>query len=84
MSDQSLYDLADEFINKANELGKDWSATRLSAAMLYATARFNAYNYFKIEDDPSAKHGMEYFTDQYRTMLKEHLDFFEAQSKETE
>ncbi len=79
MPEQSFYDLADEFINKANELGKDWSASRLSAAMLYATARFNAYNYYKVEDVPSLEHGLEYFTEQYREALKEHLKFFDEQ-----
>ena len=81
MPEQSLYELADEFINKANELGQQWSTTRISAAMLYATARFNAYNYFTVEDSPSAEHGLEYFSEQYKTMLKEHLDFFEKEMK---
>ena len=73
MPEQAFYDLADEFINKANELGKDWSSTRISAAMLYATARFNAFNYFKVEDNPNIEHGLEYFTEQFRSMLEENL-----------
>ncbi len=42
---EAFYDLADRFIDLANEAAQDCAAgpRRVSAAMMYATARYNAY-----------------------------------------
>jgi hypothetical protein len=72
MQEADFQELADEFINMANELNEDWATPFLSAAFLYAAARFNAFNFHQSDGVPeNAPDAVEYYTGQYRKMLEE-------------
>jgi hypothetical protein len=73
---QEFYDFVDEFINLANRLGETWPTSRVSSAILFAAARYNAFNFYALEADPdSSREGaVEYFCEQYKMMLLSNLD----------
>lgn len=75
MQEADFHEVADEFINLANQLSEDWALPFLSAAFLYAAARFNAHFFYQTDGDPEKRRQAEqYYCDQYRKMLKECLD----------
>ncbi len=73
---KEFYDVVDEFINQANQLAERWPTSRVSSAILYAAARYNAFNFYELEDDPATNRegAVEYFCEQYRNMLLDNLD----------
>ena len=78
-TDKEFYDRADAFINIANEqLGKA-GQTPTNTSFMYAVCRFNAWlvasGFESAEEMKFAKAGaLDYFVNQYREMLDEHLD----------
>lgn len=77
--DKDFYNRADAVIHLANDQLASTSRGRVSASCMYATARFNAWvsacGFASAEDMAAAKEEtIEYFTKQYRSMLKENLD----------
>ena len=77
--DQKFWDLADQIIGIANDHCEDMGAGKVSSAVLYAAARFNA---FIVASSPNAdipnekEAALEYFGGQYKKMLSENLDDF--------
>lgn len=72
MQEADFHEVADEFINLANELSEDWALPFLSATFMYAAARYNAFFFFESDGDPENRDdAIEYYCDQYRKMLKE-------------
>lgn len=47
MQESEFHKVADEFISLANELGEERETTFLSAAFLYAVARYNTVFFYK-------------------------------------
>ena len=41
--ESDFHEVADEFINLANELSEDWAMPFLSAVFMYAAARYSAH-----------------------------------------
>ena len=80
MVDKDFYNRADEHINLSNkQISKDISLGKISASMVYSTARFNswvnAYSFTSgIEMKLQKKETIEYFVEEYRKMLIENLD----------
>jgi hypothetical protein len=80
--DQEFWDLADSFIRIANEHSESVRATKVSAALLYAAARFNTF-VAACQTDSGADFSrhrqdtLEYFLREYRTMLSENIDEYE-------
>ncbi len=79
-----FYDLVDEFINLANSLTKEHGVARVSAAILFAAARYNAH--CMLASDPDWERNRQtaasYFVDQYRLMLEDNIDWLRnAQAK---
>jgi hypothetical protein len=77
--DSHFYDRADAIINLANEQNKEIGRGKVSASLMYATARFNSWvsacGFDGAEDMSGAKQEtIEYFVEQYRAMLEENLD----------
>lgn len=71
MLEADFFEVSDEFVNLANEMLEEWAQPMLSAAIMHAAARFNAFNYLsQAEDDDQAK-AVGFLTDQYRQMLEE-------------
>jgi len=78
-TDDQFYARADEHIHTANEQLDGDNRGKVSASMMYATARFNAWisacTSQTGDELLSAKSDiLEYFVEQYRQMLEEHLD----------
>lgn len=75
---EQFYDVADRFIDLANETAGQISPgpRRVSAAMMYATARYNAYiahlgGYQGGEAEEAEV--VEYYVSEYEKVLREHL-----------
>jgi len=77
--DKAFYDMADAYIALANAQLGETKPSRVSAAALFAAARFNA---FVIAAAAGSKDQMiaekeaaiAYFMDQYEKMLRENID----------
>jgi hypothetical protein len=70
---------ADEIINLANVQSKNEPRNIVSASLLYAAARFNAFVVTSSANDVSElttdkNKAIDYFVEQYRRMLTENLD----------
>ena len=82
-ADREFYDRAQEHLSIANDQLADVSRGQVSASMMYACARFNAWlSASKRESakDLKGAYGetIEYFVAQYRKMLVKNLDDFVA------
>ena len=74
MQELDFHEVADEIVNLANDLSEEWAPNFLSAAILYAAARYNAFHFMETNGDPDKEAAaVEYYTEQYRKMLKENL-----------
>ncbi|ODS63569.1 MAG: hypothetical protein ABS41_05200 [Arenimonas sp. SCN 70-307] len=76
--DDHFYDRADEVIRLANRQLAGSTRGKVSASCMYATARFNAWvsatGFTSSEEMGAAKQEtIEYFVEQYRSMLDENL-----------
>jgi hypothetical protein len=72
--DKDFFKRTDAFIKVANELSTEHDLGKVSASMLYAAARFNAFIVAssaesKEEADRNKVEAIDYFTSQYRSML---------------
>lgn len=74
MQEEVFHEVADEFINLANQLSEDWATPMLSAAFMYAAARYNAFNAVDAAEDINTRsRAINFLCDQYRKMLEENL-----------
>jgi hypothetical protein len=77
--DPTFFDRADRFIKLANEYVGNVGRGKVSASMMYGSARFQAWNaalWVDSADEMKAKRQetVDYFVQQYRLMLEENLD----------
>ncbi len=78
--DSKFFDRADAHINLSNEqIDKKINAGKVSASMMYATARFNAWlssmGWSSSEELAlSKKETIEFFVNEYTEMLEENFD----------
>lgn len=83
MIDDDFFDSVDRIIKVANELNQKWPTSRVSAILMYANARYNAFNFYskdgKIE---SQKRAIDYYCEQYRKMLVENMEEMKGTSRE--
>lgn len=74
MQEEVFHEVADEFINLANQLSEEWAIPMLSAAFMYAAARYNAFYAAGDAGDPeNRRRAIAYLCDQYRKMLEENF-----------
>jgi hypothetical protein len=78
-TDPNFYDRADEHIDLSNQQRGGIGRGQVSASMMYATARFNAWiGAFDLESGPEMAERkqqiLEYFVGEYRKMLEDNLD----------
>ena len=72
MQELDFHEVADEFIHLANELSEDWAMPFLSAAFMYAAARYNSFFFFETDGQAHKEAAVvDYYCDQYRKMLTE-------------
>jgi hypothetical protein len=81
--DDTFYDRADAHIGLSNEQSDKTPLGRVSASMMYATARYNAWvsaSGFQSGEDmaKSREQTIEYFVQGYRMMLEQNLDQYIA------
>lgn len=70
-----FYDLADKFVNLANELTDSHTSTRISSVILFAAARYNVFNFYVTGGTKNDEEdGIEYYVDQYRSMLEDNFE----------
>ena len=86
-ADHEFYDRAHEHLRIANEQLAGVSQGQVSASMMYACARFNAWASANCRDSAKDLKGaygetIEYFVAQYRKMLVKNLDDFVANFSE--
>ncbi|NOX76814.1 MAG: DUF3144 domain-containing protein [Gammaproteobacteria bacterium] len=78
MSDQTptLYQLADQFINLANELAQNDGSPAIGTALRYAAARYNTFEATLGSHDLSTDKEklMDMFCEDFRKMLAENID----------
>ena len=77
--DDKFYDRADAIIHLANEQNHDIARGKVSASLMYATARFNAWvsaTGFQSGADmrETKQKTIDFFVEQYRVVLEENLD----------
>lgn len=74
MQEADFHEVADEFINLANQLSEDWATPFLSAVFMYAAARYNAHFFYQVDGDTdNRQQALDYYSGQYRKMLDECL-----------
>ena len=74
MQEEVFHEVADEFINLANDLSDDWALPFLSAAIMYAAARYNAFNFQTVDgEEHNREEAIRYYTEQYSKMLRESM-----------
>lgn len=79
-SDNEFWDIADSFIQLANEQMEQHPEGTVSSAMLYAAARFNAFIVAASAegDIEEEKEGaIKTFSDEYKKMLTENIEDYE-------
>jgi len=69
-------DAADRFVQLANELSDKYSREWVSAAMMYATARYNAFVWLTREErtDQTLDQAATYYASEYDKMLRDNVD----------
>lgn len=77
--DEEFWEIADSFIHLANQHLERAGRGKVSAAFLYAVARFNAFLVAAEADSPEEmandkSPALAYFTQQYKKILRENLD----------
>jgi hypothetical protein len=86
-TDDAFWDIVDGALALANDSCENIDPSKVSAALLYAAARFNAFivasnsldrKEFRAEKDEA----VQYLTKQYRSMLGENLADYEDNFKE--
>lgn len=86
-TDQQFYERADAMITLANEQMTTTDRGKVSASLMFATARFNSFvsacQASSSEDLASGREEIiRYFVEQYQTMLTENLDDYIANFEE--
>lgn len=72
MQESDFHEVADEFIHLANDLSEEWAKPFLSAAFMYAAARYNSFFFFETDGEAGKEpEAIDYYCDQYRKMLQE-------------
>jgi hypothetical protein len=77
--DKAFFERADAYITLANEQAANVNRGKVSASMMFATARFNAWvsaSGTESSDELASvkEEALAYFVKEYRQMLEENLD----------
>lgn len=85
-NDQEFWDLAEQFVDVANQSLETLDAGKIGAAMLYAAARFNAFvvastSLDRAEFIADMDETMDYLSKQFRHMLGDNLRDFKENYK---
>jgi Protein of unknown function (DUF3144) len=83
--DQVFFDLVTRFINEANKMNDEkHHRSRVSAALLFAAARYNAFTWMHRGDDvnpgQSPADAEKFFAAHYKSMFLENVEFLKARA----
>jgi len=71
---KEFYEMVDEFVYLANKLGGDQDTTRISSVIMFAAARYNAFNFFVTDGEKQNEaKAIDYYCKQYRLMLQDNF-----------
>jgi Protein of unknown function (DUF3144) len=78
---QQFFDLSNQFVNLANELGEEHGKPRVSAAILWAASRYSAFTWVTsgAPQKQTPEEAVELFVAQYRKMLVDNLKYMREQ-----
>ncbi len=81
--DEEFWNLADQFVGLANQTSEVASRGKVSAAMLFAAARFNTFVMASTVRGPEEftarkQEAIAYYVGQFEKMLRENLDDYEV------
>ena len=81
--DQAFFDLVTRFLNEANAMNDREHRSRISAAILFAAARYNAFTWMHRDTMPeqAEDEAVEFFADHYRAMFRDNLAFLKTLEK---
>ena len=72
---QSFLDLVDRFIHLANDLAEDGRGGEVSAAILFAAGRYNAFNFVSTGGvDADRARAEDFYVSEYRKAFTSNLD----------
>lgn len=79
--DPAFFSTVNAFIDLANSQGRTHGPKRISAAVLYAAARYNVHAYLGQGVDVASTRAefLAYMQDLYRRMLEEHIEALAAE-----
>jgi pyocin large subunit-like protein len=70
-----FYEMVDKFVFLANELSETQETTRISSVIMFAAARYNAFNFFITDGaEQKERQAIDYYTEQYKLMLQDNFD----------
>ncbi len=72
---EEFLEAADRFVTLANEMGDQHSPDWVRAVLMYAAARYNAFNWLTKEEDRDQPldAAIAYFRNEYETMFRENI-----------
>ena len=72
---EEFLEAADRFVNLANEISEQYSPDWVRAVLMYAAARYNAFNWLTSDQQPeqSLDAAAAYFRQEYETMFRENV-----------
>ena len=81
--DQAFFDLVTRFLNEANAMNDREHRSRISAAILFAAARYNAFTWMNRDTMPeqAEDEAVEFFADHYRAMFRDNIAFLKTLEK---
>jgi len=81
--DQAFFDLVTRFLNEANAMNDREHRSRISAAILFAAARYNAFTWMNRDTMPeqTEEEAVEFFADHYRAMFRDNIAFLRTLEK---
>jgi hypothetical protein len=83
--DQVFFDLVTRFISEANRMSEEnHHRSRISAALLFAAARYNAFTWMhrapEMSPGQSPEEAKRFFAEHYESMFLENVDFLKARA----
>ncbi len=81
--DQAFFDLVTRFLNEANTMNDKEHRSRISAAIMFAAARYNAFTWMHRDQNPeqTEDEAVEFFAEHYRAMFRDNVTFLRTLEK---
>ncbi len=81
--DQAFFDLVTRFLNEANTMNDKEHRSRISAAIMFAAARYNAFTWMHRDQnmEQTEDEAVEFFAEHYRAMFRDNVTFLRTLEK---